>query len=93
MSDTTGGRVVYIFPRTWLGRLVAAVAVVVLFVLAVFFFAVFLAVFAAAATVFIVRILWIQRKIRRKGVEEFIEGEYTVENIEAKLVIENKKED
>ena len=69
------------------------VAVIALFILAVFFFAVFLAVFAAAATVLITRILWIRRQIRRKGAGEFIEAEYTVENIETKPVIENKKGD
>ena len=84
---------VYIVPRTRLGRLVAFGAIVALCVLAVFFFAVFLAVFAAAATVLIARILWIQRQIRQKGPEEFIKAEYTVENIETKPVIENKKED
>ena len=83
----------YIVPRTWLGRLVAFVAIVALCVLAVFFFAVFLAVFAAPATVLIARILWMQRQIRRKGAGEFIEAEYTVKNIETKPVIENKKGD
>ncbi|MCI0401010.1 MAG: hypothetical protein L0Z68_06880 [Gammaproteobacteria bacterium] len=84
MSNKLGGRVVYIVPRTWLGRLVAFVAIVAVFFLGILFFAVFLAAIAAVAAVVIARILWLQRQIRRQGSKDFIEVEYTVEDTETR---------
>ena len=74
---------VYIAPRTWLGRLVAAVGTIALILLAVFFFTIFLTVFSVLAVVIIARILWAQRQSRQKAEEDVIEVEYSVVGSEA----------
>lgn len=56
MTKLANGRTVYIVPRRWLGRFVAAVGTITLIFLAVFFFTVFRTVFAILAFIIIARI-------------------------------------
>ena len=79
MGAPSNRKVVYIVPRTWLGRLVAAVGTIAVIILAVFFFTIFLTVFAVLAVVIVARILWAQRQIHRKASRHVIDVEYSVE--------------
>jgi membrane protein implicated in regulation of membrane protease activity len=80
MTNTPNRKIVYIVPRTWIGRLVAAMSTIMLVILAVFFFTIFFIIISVLAVVIIARILWYQRQTSRKGPEDIIEGEYTVED-------------
>lgn len=66
-------------PHTWLGRLAALVVAVAVVVLALFFFTVVLAAAGVALLVYIVRLLWSGRGIRRSAPRDIIDGEYRVE--------------
>lgn len=68
-----------VVPQTWIGRLIAALIAVVLFLLAFFFLAVALIAGAIVAAVVILRILWVIRKARRQAAEAVIEGAYSVD--------------
>ena len=68
--------IVYVVPRTWLGRLLAAVGTIALIILAVFFFTIFLTVFIFLAVVIIARILWAQYRTRQKASKRVIDIEY-----------------
>ena len=82
MTTPPNVRIVHIVPRSWLGRLVAAGGTIALILLAVFFFTVFLTVFAVLAVVIIARILWAQHQTSQKTSEHVIDAEYTVDNTE-----------
>lgn len=79
MTVPTVRKEVVIVPRTWLGRLAAAVFAAALIVPAVFFFTIVLGIFAVLAIVVVVKVLWVQRKGRRKTAKKnTIDAEYVV---------------
>ena len=80
-----GVRIVHIAPKTWFGRLLVMLGAVALALLAVFFFTLFLAAFFTLSVIVIARILWAQRRSRRRGPESVINAEYTVEKTEAEM--------
>jgi len=76
--------IVYVVPRTWLGRILAAVGTIVLLLLAVFFFTIFLTVFIFLAIVIIARILWAQHRMNQKASENVIDVDYSEEETKVK---------
>ena len=88
----TAGEIFGVSPaRSWLSYLILVPAALAAVLLAVFFFAAFLAVFALAALVFSVRLWWLRRKLRKAADDHTLEGEYTVVEEEQTHRIEDTK--
>lgn len=64
--------------RSWVSYLILVPATLAAVLLAMFFFAAFVAVFALAALVFSVRLWWLRRKLRKAADRHTLEGEYRV---------------
>ncbi|MDE2088737.1 MAG: hypothetical protein KGJ12_01810 [Gammaproteobacteria bacterium] len=77
--------------RSWVSYLIMVPAALAAVLLAMFFFAAFLAVFALAALVFSVRLWWLRRKLRKAADGHTLEGEYTVVEEEPARRIEDAK--
>ena len=91
--DTNTGaaeeRTVHISPvRRWLLYLLLVPGIVILVALGMFFFAIFLGLFAIAATGFWLRLWWLRRKLQQSMEAE--EGEYQI--IEDAEIIEMKSD-
>ena len=77
--------------RSWVSYLILVPAALAAVLLAMFFFAAFLAVFALAALVFSVRLWWLRRKLRKAADSHTLEGEYQVVEEEPTHRIEDTK--
>lgn len=76
-TDATEEQIVHISPlRRWMLYLALVPGVIILAVLGIFFFAVFLGLFAIAIAGFWFRFWWLRRKLRKSMAAE--EGEYQV---------------
>lgn len=84
-QDMPGSRV-----NRWIAFLVLIPIVIIMVALGAFFFAVFLALFAVAATVFGARLWWLRRKLRKTAQPEEMEG-VTIED--AEIIEETKSRD
>jgi membrane protein implicated in regulation of membrane protease activity len=77
MTERIGTRY-YVFPQTFLGRLVGVLLAVALIVLAFFFLFFFLVIAGALASVVLLRLLWRTKRIKSQTPKDALEGEYSV---------------
>jgi hypothetical protein len=76
---------------SWLNYLILLPVLIVTVLLAIFFFAAFLALFALAAVGLGLRLWWLRRKLRKSTGAQTLEGDYVV--IEKSHLIERKARD
>ena len=73
---------IYGVPQTWYGRLIAAIATVLLLWLAIIFFMAFLIIVGLLFALVIIRMIWPFSKAGKGQSSSFIETEYYVEKNE-----------
>jgi len=76
----------YGFPQTWLGRVIGGVLAATLLVAGFFFLFVFLVILGVVILAVVLRLLWRARKVRVQASQDILEGEYSVEPQEERIL-------
>ena len=74
------------FPQTWLGRVAGGLLAAALFVAAFFFLFIFLLVLGVVILAVLLRLFWVVRKAKTPASKDILEGEYSVEPQEERLL-------
>ena len=76
----------YGFPQTWLGRVIGGLLAAALLVAAFFFLFIFLLVLGVLILAVLLRLLWRAKKVRAQASQDILEGEYSVEPQEERIL-------
>ena len=76
----------YGFPQTWLGRVAGGLLAAALFIAAFFFLFIVLLVLGVLILAVVLRLLWVAKKVRAQASKDILEGEYSVEPQEERLL-------
>ena len=71
--------VINIVPKTWYGRVLSAIVIGLMFLMAYFVFTLFLIVGSVLAIILMARILWVFRKSKKNNSENIVDVEISIE--------------